>query len=158
MALVRYIKENVKKLDAFEKYICKYDHENISLNNYYDSKTKTLRLPHNFNSTLSETTIPVGTERIILNENTFKSKFNCSLDNLPNSITHLILGFSINQPINKLPDSLIFLSLGWEFCSFIAELPTLVNKVVLSHNWQIELFKKKPFGCVFVDKYDNIIY
>ena len=32
--------------------------------------------------------------------------FNQKVDNLPNTITHLILGFYFNQPINKLPKKL----------------------------------------------------
>ncbi len=36
-----------------------------------------------------------------------KSIFNQSIDNLPNSITHLTLGERFNQPINNLPNSII---------------------------------------------------
>ncbi len=41
-----------------------------------------------------------------------KSIFNQSIDNLPNSITHLTLGWNFNQSINNLPNKITHLTLG----------------------------------------------
>jgi len=49
--------------------------------------------------------------------------FNKSVDNLPNSITHIEFGGYFNQPVNNLPNSVVNIWLGWSFNHPLDNLP-----------------------------------
>ena len=54
---------------------------------------------------------------------TFGFHFNQSVDQLPNSITHLTFGFYFNQSVDKLPNSITHLTFGPDFNKSIVKLP-----------------------------------
>ena len=103
----------------------------MSLNIYYDNKSKTLNIPYFHNEELKE--IPKGTQIIIFKENYEKqecSKFNKNINNLPDSITHLTLGFKFNRNIDKLPNSITHLILGESFNKDVDKLPNSITHLV----------------------------
>jgi hypothetical protein len=62
------------------------------LEKYYNKETNTLTLPYYFNEELCN--LPLNIKVIIFEEILYEnnSKFNQSVNNLPNSITHLTFG------------------------------------------------------------------
>jgi len=113
--------------------------KNANIEKYYNEKTKKLILPPNYNFPLFN--FPLGIKSIIFDEYKTtslsflnyndRSKFNHKVDNLPNSITKLIFGYSFNQPIDNLPSSLTHLKLGWEFNQPIDNLPSSLTHLIL---------------------------
>ncbi len=61
-----------------------------------------------------------------------QSIFNQPINNLPNSITYLTLGYKFNQLINNLPNSITHLTVGHDFNQPIDNLPNtiIVKKLV----------------------------
>jgi hypothetical protein len=96
----------------------------MSLLEYYDNETKTLTLPYNFNQKLKN--IPKETQKIIFTENCNKqeySNFDQLINDLPENLTCLILGYNFNKQIDKLPVNLKYLTLRGIFNRTINNLP-----------------------------------
>ena len=116
------------------------------------------------------------------NEETHKlilpNTFNQRVKNLPNSITHLSLGYYFNQVINKYPDSLIELSyysssiinnlpyIKSLFIHFldddkynneIKNIPITVKKIKIIMSNKIYLLKNIPFECKIMNYYNKIL-
>ena len=87
------------------------------LEEYYNKETKTLTIPFNFNEELKD--LPLDTEIIIFDEDFDKyedSLFNCPIsDILAPSLTHLTFGTRFNESVDKLPNSLTHLTFGRKF-------------------------------------------
>lgn len=123
----------------------------INWKKYYDFKTKTLLIPHDFNKDL--TNLPLGVQIIIFQQKPesrhssfnkqvyglpyslikieFGSSFDKCVNNLPNSITHLNFGSNFNQPIEKYPDSLTHLVFGIKFDRKLCNLPIGLTHLTL---------------------------
>ena len=94
------------------------------LENYYNKKIKTLTIPFYFNRKLSN--LPIGIKKIIFEENIKKgesSKFNQIVDDLPNSVTHLIFGKKFYQSVDNLPNRMTHLIFGHDFSLTVDNLP-----------------------------------
>ena len=103
---------------------------------YYNSKTKTIIIPYDFNEELID--LPKDTKTIIFYEEYILdifSHFNKPLTNLPESLTHLTFGFNFNQPVVNLPKSLIHLTFGYCFNQSVDCLPSRLTHLT--------------FGCSF---------
>ena len=61
--------------------------------------------------------------------------FNHSIDSLPDSITHLHLGPSFSQPVNKLPKNLIVLGIYHNY-NFLLDIQSLTN----NYNIKLEIY------------------
>ncbi len=59
------------------------------------------------------------------------SIFNQPIDNLPNTITHLILGTNFDKPIDNLPNTIIHLTLDHSFNQAIDNLPNTITHLRL---------------------------
>ena len=107
------------------------------LKEYYNTETKTLTLPYEFNEELKD--LPIETQAIIFEENRNEeySKFNQKVDNLPTNLTQLSFGTRFNQKVDNLPLNLKQLNI----CET-----------------QVYYFKKIPFGCRIMDEDDNEIF
>ena len=148
------------------------------LEEYYNAKTKTLTLPFSFNEELTD--LPLETMMIIFEEDLNKlltSKFNKSVDNLPNNLTYLTFGAGFNQPvdnlpsnlthlilggcfdqlINNLPENLTHLTFGFNFNQSMDNLPLNIKKINM-FNHQKHLLKKVPFDCKVFDKNNGEIF
>jgi hypothetical protein len=111
----------------------------MDLKEYYDDKTKTLKIPYDYDEELKN--IPIETTEIIfLDLEAYKnfSKYNKPIDNLPLSLTHLNLGHFFNQPVNNLPTKLTHLTFGKNFNHYVDNLP-----LSLTHLTFGEKFNKK---------------
>jgi hypothetical protein len=145
---------------------------------YYNSETRTVSLPYDFNQEIEN--LPIDTEIIIFEENVLKSqysRFNQSVDdlppnltylhfggyfnqpvnNLPSKLTHLTLGYSFDQPINNLPQNLTHLTLGFSFSQQINNLPSslCVLEILNASMYIRKLRLKVPFGCKIYDWHKN---
>ena len=65
-------------------------------------------------------------------ENIKGSKFNQEINNLPNSITHIILGTCFSQSVDYLPESLIYLRLGILFNQSLDNLPLSLTHLMIN--------------------------
>ena len=139
---------------------------------YYNSKTKTLTLPNNFNKEIDK--IPEGTQKIIFCDDLFLGKysiFNQKIDRLPNSITHLTFGYYFDQKINNftyiehlhiwsnykyinfLPNIIEQLDIYYaNYNNKINNLPLNIKKI-RTNKKDYEKFIKIPFSCI-VEKVD----
>src|SRR6185312_6199425 len=100
----------------------------MSLNEYYDEETKTLILPNNFNEELED--LPSDIKIIIFDEDFWKciySKFNKKVDNLSNTITHIMFGSVFNQSVDKLPNTITHLTFGYWFNQSVDNLPNAIT-------------------------------
>ena len=90
----------------------------------YDQATCTLTIPPYWNGRLVN--LPLGIKNLIFAEdigNNICSKFNDSIENLPNTITTIKLGYSFNGFVDFLPSSLQILTLGYSFNQPVDNLP-----------------------------------
>ena len=117
--------------EYFNYRICKRKtSSNISLIEYYDTKTKTLTIPCTFNEKLK---MSLGIQNLnITNERDFvhpskNSKFNKSIYYLPNSITHLTFSDKFNQLIDYLPNSITHLHLSYYFNQKVNQLSNSIT-------------------------------
>jgi hypothetical protein len=83
--------------------------------------------------------------------------FNQPIFNLPNSLTHLTLGFLFNQEINNLPNSLTHLKLGNCFNQEIYNLPLRLKTINISKCKFKKSIKENlldiiPIGCEIIIK------
>jgi hypothetical protein len=118
----------------------------MSLEQYYNKKTSTLTLPYYFNEELY--VLPLNIKVIIFEQDYNKyeySKFNKSINNLPNSITHLTLGFEFNQPVGhqgcedinchrNLANSITHLTFGTKFNQPVNNLPNSITHLTFAEN------------------------
>jgi hypothetical protein len=134
---------------------------------YYNETTKTLHLPYDFNEEL--TNIPLGTERILIGVISFCfmdkcSQFKKSVDNLPNTLTHLIFSHvsRFNQKIDKLPNTLTHLTMGSNFNQSVDNLPQSLIQLRLgtAFNKSVDNLPKflthLTLGICFNQKIDNL--
>lgn len=63
--------------------------------------------------------------------------FSYQIDNLPDSIEHLILGEYYDKLLNKLPKSLIYLELNNNYEYIVDDLPKTIKKIKIGY----ELYK-----------------
>ena len=63
------------------------------------------------------------------------SYFNKSVNNLPNSITHLYFGSWFNQPVNRFPDSLLDLEFGLHFNQLVDNLPNSLTHLEFGYGF-----------------------
>jgi hypothetical protein len=61
------------------------------------------------------------------------SRFNQQLDNLPQTIRDLTLGYYFNQPLNNLPSTIRNLTLGWSFNQRLDNLPSGIQNLTLDY-------------------------
>ena len=104
------------------------------LEDFYDSQTKTLRLPSYFNEELKN--LPPGTKIIKFEENYNKgefSRFNQLVDHLPNSVIHLIFGWDFNQSVNNLQNSITHLTFGYWFDQQVDNLPNSITHLTFGY-------------------------
>jgi hypothetical protein len=66
-------------------------------------------------------------------------KYNKKLDNLPNSLTHLTLGWNYNQKLDNLPNSLTHLTLGYNYNQKLDNLPNNLTHLTLGWDFNQEL-------------------
>lgn len=85
----------------------------------YPSSLTYLSLGINFNND-SLNHLPSSLTYLSINEN---SEFNMPIDNLPPSLTHLVMNNDFNQRIDTLPPSLTHLTLGSNFDHPLTKLP-----------------------------------
>ena len=64
-----------------------------------------------------------------------ESKFNRSVNLLPNGITHIKFGYSFNQPVENLPNNLIWLEFGKSFNQPVDMLPHTITYLVLGDDF-----------------------
>jgi hypothetical protein len=109
------------------------------LEQYYNKKTRTLRLPHDFNEELCD--LPPNTKIITFEDSYNKNKisiFNKQVGhkecedsscprNLPNSITHLTFGTCFNRRVDNLPNSITHLTFGDDFNQPVNNLPNSIT-------------------------------
>jgi hypothetical protein len=60
------------------------------------------------------------------------SRFNQPVDNLPQSITHLIFGRLFNQTVNNLPQTMTHLTFGHNFNQTVDNLPKNIIQLTLN--------------------------
>jgi hypothetical protein len=90
------------------------------------------------------------------------SEFNYLIDNLPNSITYLLLGDGFNQPVDNLPNSIIHLEFGHRFNQPVDNFPISLKKLILgdSFNQPVDLLPNSiihlEFGNSFNQPVDNL--
>ena len=90
---------------------------------------------------------------------TFNSEFNQSVDNLPNTLTHITFGYEFNQEINNLPNSVELIQLPKYYDKKILKIPKELKKVICHEKYKF----KKDFNNYFVEliklpaKYDKKI-
>ena len=65
----------------------------------------------------------------------FGSKFNCSVNYLPDSIQYLYFGKDFNKSVENLPNSLILISFGNKFNSSINNLPSNLKNIEVGENF-----------------------
>jgi hypothetical protein len=99
---------------------------------HYNKETKTLTFNQKFNEKIQN--LSEGIEKIIFLENLLKiSIFNQPLDNLPNSLIDLYLGFAFSYPVDNLPNGLKYLRLGHAFNHPIDNLPINLTHLIFCH-------------------------
>lgn len=113
----------------------------------YSEEPDTVRIPYNFNQELKD--LPEDTLKIIFDQyfdyhgnNNQISKFNQSVDNLPNGLIELKFGYYFNQNVDKLPNNLKKLTFGDNFNQTVDKLPNNLNKL--------------RFGFAFNQNVDNL--
>ncbi len=67
--------------------------------------------------------------------------FNKSVNNLPNSITHLTFGVMFNQTVNNLPNSITHLTFGYKFNQRVDNLPNSVTHLTFGHDFNKKINK-----------------
>ena len=134
---------------------------NTILNEYYNTKTKTLMVPYYYNEKLEY--LPQDVQTIIFNEDKtdkFKySKFNRSVDHLPSTVTHIIFGSGFNRPINKLPRSITHLTLGFNFNHSVDNLQNSITHLTFGHYFDC-LVNKLPNSIthlIFGDDFERCV-
>ena len=65
----------------------------------------------------------------------FGSSFNCSVNNLPNHLIWLEFGKSFNQPVDSLPHTITYLVLGDDFNHSVDDLPNLLEYISFGKNF-----------------------
>ena len=121
---------------------CEYS---IKYYTQYDFRSKLQNMIKNPNNNLSLdlSNSQNNIDRYIL-DNTHSVKFKWIydeiIDDLPNSITHLILGDNFNQPINNLPDSVTHLILGDNFNQPLINLPNSLTHLILGDNFNQTIY------------------
>jgi hypothetical protein len=106
------------------------------LKKYYNKKTKTLKLPSNFNEELNN--LPPDVEIIIFDEKLIEVKysvFDKSVDSLPNNLTHLTFGEDFNQSVDKLPNNLTHLTFGNRFNQKVDSLPNNLTHLTFGYSF-----------------------
>jgi hypothetical protein len=104
------------------------------LEEYYNVEEKTLTIDYLFNGELNN--LPPDVKIILFKENFLKredSKFNKSLDFLPNSVTHLTLGAEFNQSVDLLPNSITHLIFKRKFNQLVDCLPNSLKHLSLGN-------------------------
>ena len=97
------------------------------LDKYLFDKYKTNKL-ENLKCKLSKFNKSVNNLPNTLTHLTFGYYFNKSVDNLVNTLTHLTFGYKFNQSVNNLPNILTHLTFGYKFNQPINNLPkTLIH-------------------------------
>ena len=133
------------------------------LEEYYNVNTQTLTVPLNFDDELMN--LPLDTKIIIFEENNNKngfSKFDKSVDNLPNSLTHLIFGRCFNQSVDNLPSKLTHVTFGHFFDQKVDELPNSITHLAFGHNFNQKVdnlpnnLTHLTFGYWFYQSVDNL--
>ena len=94
--------------------------------------------------------------------------FDKSVDNLPNSLINLTLGYYFNQSIIKLPNSVKYLSFWSHYTfknnipkfietlelffnndgTFIDNIPLNIKKIIIHNELNKKYLQKIPFGCI----------
>ena len=87
------------------------------LKEYYDSDTKILSIPYDFNKKLKN--IPLDTEIILFKGNSkeYYSRFDQKIEvgDLPPNVRQITFGSKFNQPVDNLPPNLTHLTFGKSF-------------------------------------------
>jgi len=63
------------------------------------------------------------------------SKFNKSVDLLPQNLTHIKFGYSFNQPVDNLPLKLTWLEFGYSFNQYVDMLPNSITYLVFGEKF-----------------------
>lgn len=113
----------------------------------YPSNLKKIIFEQNFNQPIDN--LPNTLIEIYFSE---LSKFNKSLDCLPNSLKILTLGNNYNQPIDNLPTSLTELTLGNNYNQPLDYLPQSMTHLTIGRNW----FKYFHASCKFNQPINNL--
>ena len=71
----------------------------------------------------------------------FGYAFNKSVDKLPATLTHLTFGYNFNQSVDKLPATLTHLTFGHKFNQSIENLPNNITHLSLDDNFTKEIHK-----------------
>jgi hypothetical protein len=133
------------------------------LNKYYNVDTQTLSLPWVFNKEIKNLLIDV--QIIIFEEDRAKkqfSKFNQSVDNLPNTLTHINFGRRFNQSVDNLPNNLTHLTFGAWFNQSVDSLPNNLTHLTfgVGFNQSVDYLPKNlthlTFGYSFNQKVDSL--
>ena len=91
--------------------------KNFSNSHYkYNENKKTLTIYGLFSQPIEEINFPKEIEQLIFADYHlgwfYRSKFNSSVDFLPNTLILLVFGYSFNQPVDNLPNKLTNLIFG----------------------------------------------
>jgi hypothetical protein len=111
----------------------------------YPSNLTHLTFGKKFNQSIDN--LPNSLTHLIFNS--IDGDFNQSMDNLPESITHIILSKKYNKPLDNLPLSLINLQTGYSYNYPLDNLPNSLNKLTIGNNG-------KWGGSVFNYQLDNL--
>ena len=91
-----------------------------------------------------------------------QSKFNYSVNNLPNSLIHLTFGHAFNYIVDKLPEYLTHLIFGWTFNQSVDKLPQYLTYLIFSESFNNsvdnlpEYLTHLTFGWKFNKQVDNL--
>jgi hypothetical protein len=83
--------------------------------------------------------------------------FNQPVENLPHSITHLTFGAYFNQPVNKLPSSITHLSFGEHFNQPLDNLPNTLTHLLLGYNFN-KTIQHLPESVIELGFFSNYIF
>lgn len=122
LGLGYYYNQSVKRLPKTITHLEFGYKFNLSIKSLKSNTSITnLTLDHDFNHNINS--LPKNLTNLTINA----GKFSKSLDNLPNTITHLTLGLNFNSVIDNLPNSITHLTLGKKFNRLIDKLPNSIT-------------------------------